>query len=319
MPLDGLGHDGVKDAASIVTARNLLKKIKRHSDPVLRHYGWTVKHLQESVGGPGGMCFHDGQGTADITLQLRERPSKQCNTFRPFGRLMGVMIHEMTHIAGLGLEDIHPPEFYEKMKEVRLVYRKLLDEGAIEASDDDDDAEDVGAVEGGCRTRKRSGARGKRKRPGAAGATGAVGGASSSSAAAGKRIPRGKKKSLVDRRYKEGKRIAAEQAARTPAENARLAALARFGQAPLSANEQAVKRLRTLGADSSAAIELSSDDDDGGGAGGLLGEIDDGGTTEEETDDDDDDDVELHNGPPGLCDCGICKIAPRETVCGEVR
>ena len=60
----------------------------------------------------------DGQGTADITLQLRERPSKQCNTFRPFGRVMGVMLHEMTHIAGLGLEDIHPPEFYEKMKEV---------------------------------------------------------------------------------------------------------------------------------------------------------------------------------------------------------
>ena len=140
-----------------------------------------------------------------------------------------------------------------------------------------------------------------------------------SSAAAGKRLPRGKKKSLVDRRYKEGKRIAAEQAARTPAENARLAALARFGQAPLSANEQAVKRLRTLGADSSAAIELSSDDDDDDGGGALLGEIDDGGTTEEETDDDDDDDVELHNGPPGLCDCGICRIAPRETVCGEVR
>ena len=122
---------------------------------------------------------------------------------------------------------------------MRGVYRKLLDEGAIEASDDDDDAEDVAVVEGGCRTRKRSGARGKRKRPGAAGATGAVGGASSSSAAAGKRLPRGKKKSLVDRRY--GQRIAAEQAARTPAENARLAALARFGQAPLS-NEQAVKR-----------------------------------------------------------------------------
>ena len=93
MPLARLGHDGVKEGG---VSSNLLKKIKRHSDPVLRHYGWTVKHLQESVGGPGGMCFHDGQGTADITLQLRERPSKQCNTFRPFGRVMGVMLHEMT-------------------------------------------------------------------------------------------------------------------------------------------------------------------------------------------------------------------------------
>ena len=88
VPLDGLGHDGVKDMASIATARKLLQKIKRHSDPVLRHYGWTVKHLKEHVGGPGGMCYHDMQGTADITLQLRVRPDKQCNVFRPFGRLM---------------------------------------------------------------------------------------------------------------------------------------------------------------------------------------------------------------------------------------
>ena len=198
------------------------------------------------------------------------------------------------------------------------MYRKLLDEGAIEASDDDDDAEDVGAVEGGCRTRRRSGA-GQAQASGRGGRNRRRRRREQQQRAAGKRLPRGKKKSLVDRRYKEGKRIAAEQAARTPAENARLAALARFGQAPLSANEQAVKRLRTLGADSSAAIELSSDDDDdGGGAGALLGEIDDGGTTEEETDEDDDDDVELHTGPPGLCDCGICRIAPRETVCGEV-
>ena len=52
-----LGHNGVRDKASIETARALLNRIKLHSDPVLRHYGWTVKHLQESVGGPGGMCF----------------------------------------------------------------------------------------------------------------------------------------------------------------------------------------------------------------------------------------------------------------------
>lgn len=118
VPLDSLGHDGVKDQASIETARQLLLKIKRHADPVLRHYGWTVKHLNEHVGGPGGMCYHDMQGTADITLQLRVRPDKQCNTFRPFRRLMGVMLHEMAHIAGLGIEDLHPPEFYEKMREV---------------------------------------------------------------------------------------------------------------------------------------------------------------------------------------------------------
>ena len=99
VPLDSLGHDGVRDAGSIATARALLQRIKRHSDPVLRHYGWTVKHLKEHVGGPGGMCYHDNQGTADISLQLRVRPDKQCSSFRSFGCLMGVMIHEMARDA----------------------------------------------------------------------------------------------------------------------------------------------------------------------------------------------------------------------------
>ena len=53
VPLDGLGHDGVRDAASIAHAQRLLARLKKHSDPVLRHYGWTVKHLKEQVGGPG--------------------------------------------------------------------------------------------------------------------------------------------------------------------------------------------------------------------------------------------------------------------------
>ena len=129
VPLDGLGHDGVKDAASIAEAQRLLARLKKHSDPVLRHYGWTVKHLKEHVGGPGGMCYHDNQGTADITLQLRQRPSKQCNAFRSFRQLMSVMIHEMTHISGLGIDDVHPPEFYEKNGEVWGVYKRLLADG----------------------------------------------------------------------------------------------------------------------------------------------------------------------------------------------
>ena len=306
VPLDSLGHDGVKDAASIETARALLKKIKRHSDPVLRHYGWTVKHLKEHVGGPGGMCYHDNAGTADITLQLRARPDKQCTAFRSFRSLMGVMLHEMTHISGLGLEDIHPPEFYEKMKEVRAVYNQLLAEGAMDTDADEDEdagADDAGTVEGGCRARKRAGTRGKRKRAGATGATGAVGASSSSAASSGfgeKRRPRGPKHSMIDKRFREGKRLAAEQARRTPAENARAAALARFGLAPLSEAEHEVKRLRTMGGSGDAAIELSDDDDEGGG---LFAPME---AFVEEDDDEDEDEVEWHNGPPGFCDCAAC-------------
>jgi hypothetical protein len=114
--------------------------------------------------------------------------------------------------------------------------------------------------------------------------------------------------------------LALRQAARTPAENARAAALARFGHAPLTAGEKAVKRLRTMGSSGDDAIELSDDDDDeyGGGGGGSRsggGGSEEGGLfapmgalTDEESDagEQEEEDVQVHNGPPGLCDCAIC-------------
>ena len=120
-------------------------------------------------------------------------------------------------------------------------------------------------------------------------------------------------------------RLASEQAACTPVENARAAALARFGHAPLTAGEKAVKRLRTMGGSGDDAIELSDDDDDddeiggGGGGGGSRsggGGSEEGGLfapmgalTDEESDAgaEEEEDVQLHNGPPGLCDCAICR------------
>ncbi len=316
VPLDALGHSGIRDPASIDTARALLRRIKAHADPVLKHYGWTVKHLHEHVGGPGGMCYHDGQGTADISLQLRAAPSKACNQFRPFASLMRVMLHEMTHIHGLGVEDIHPPEFYEKMREVIATYRRLLARGMIVEADGDarGDGGDGGALggevvhgelpEGGCR-RGRLGER-KRGRRGRAGAREGTG----RGAQAAKRPALGKKRSMIDKRTTEGKRLAAEQAASTPAEAARSAALARFGQAPLSGEELRTRALRAPGVGTSvlSAIELSDDE-------GVEEQekVEDGGTThaddeeeEEEEEEEDEDGVELHDGPPGMCACEVC-------------
>ena len=103
--------------------------------------------------------------------------------------------------------------------------------------------------------------------------------------------------------------MAEGQAARTPAENARLAALARFGQAPLTEAERAVKLLRSMGGTGDHAIELSSDDDDHSGVDptrsmfapmeALDADDDDGESSDES-------DVEIHNGPPGMCNCMLC-------------
>lgn len=71
VPLNALGHSGV-DRDSIPAARGLLQRLKLHVDPILRRRGWRVKHLHEHNGrGPGGMCYHDLQGTADISIRLR--------------------------------------------------------------------------------------------------------------------------------------------------------------------------------------------------------------------------------------------------------
>jgi hypothetical protein len=129
------------------------------------------------------------------------------------------------HISGLGLEDIHPPEFYEKMREVRGVYSRLMADGAMDEGGGGGGVGGVGGgggggssggggggssggggggggsggggggggggvdvadtIEGGCRARRRAGSQGKRKRAGAAGVAGAVTGAGGASGSAG--------------------------------------------------------------------------------------------------------------------------------------
>ena len=73
--------------------------------------------------------------------------------------------------------------------------------------------------------------------------------------------------------------------------------------------------MRAPGAGTSAqgAIELTDDADDEDDAAveavGAVGAVDDGGETEvdEEADEEDvEEELEVHDGPPGLCACGVC-------------
>ena len=43
---------------------------------------------------------------------------------KPFRSLLGVMLHEITHVS-IGLEDIHPPAFYALLAENKELYFKL--------------------------------------------------------------------------------------------------------------------------------------------------------------------------------------------------
>lgn len=105
-------------------ARALLAKVARHVNPILRDRGWRVKRLIESASPKHlGVCVTNGRGDADaasanIQLNLRQQPHKACRQFRSFAQVLSVMLHEITHIS-IGLEDIHPPCFWELLDEIK--------------------------------------------------------------------------------------------------------------------------------------------------------------------------------------------------------
>jgi len=119
-------------------ARSLLARVARHVNPILRDRGWRVKRLMESSSTKFlGCCLSNGRGDADaasanIQLNVRQQPSKQCRHFRSFAQLLSVMLHEITHIS-IGLEDIHPPAFWELMQEIKGEYATKLAAGEVDA------------------------------------------------------------------------------------------------------------------------------------------------------------------------------------------
>lgn len=123
-------------------ARSLLARVARHVNPILRARGWRVKRLIESAS-PNwvGLCTGNGRNDADaastnIQLNLRVEASKYCKTFRSFRQVLSVMLHEITHTS-IGLEDIHPPAFFNLLDEIKAEYRQRLENGEVNLETDD--------------------------------------------------------------------------------------------------------------------------------------------------------------------------------------
>ena len=123
-------------------ARTLLATVARHVNPILRERGWRCKRLIESASSKWiGLCTGNNRADADaastnIQLNLRTQPDKHCTTFRSFNQILSVMLHEITHTS-IGLEDIHPPAFYELLNEIKIQHKEKLLAGEVDLETDD--------------------------------------------------------------------------------------------------------------------------------------------------------------------------------------
>lgn len=297
-------------------ARALLAKVALHVNPILRDRGWRVKRLMESASRKWiGCCTGNGRDDADaastnIQLNLRVEPSKHCRTFRSFEQIMSVMLHEITHTS-IGLEDIHPPAFYELLDEIRGEYRTKLANGEVAKETDDYGCsntfgtcsgelatvgqaasgivgqdgdvplfasnEDCGATKQKRRRRWRG--RGKKRAAGKAMGTVAL-------QKQEKRRPLLRGAKMIDKRTKVGKAAMAARESVPARELAARAALARFG------NNNAA-----------AAKEESEEEEED-----VVGESDDKNqeksSSNDEEDEDDDDSIGSHNEG---CACRSCE------------
>ena len=340
-----------KDGYRPDVARALLARVARHVNPILRERGWRVKRLLESTSSKFlGCCLTNGRGDADaasalIQLNLRVQPNKKCQQFRSFSQVLSVMLHEITHIS-IGLEDIHPPAFWELMEEIKQQYAEKLAAGEVDAETDDYGCKNtymaqngqvstmeetstttefanqqvgntsVGGQEEWCgagkqkkRFRGRRGGSGTKKR--------------SSAKAMGikaneqqqKRRPLKKGAKMIDKRTKAGKATVAALQSLTPRELAARAAIERFGEGVHSKGGAS----SDLVAGTSGTDESTKETSDKGKNAGLTSTVTKSGDSAsvgsddsvdvDANDDDDhsDDEIEVIEDHPAMCSCRCCE------------
>jgi len=270
-------------------ARTLLANVARHVNPILRDRGWRVKRLIESASSSWiGLCTANGRTDADaastnIQLNLRVQPDKHCTQFRSFHQILAVMLHEITHTS-IGLEDIHPPAFWELLDVIKGEYKTKLQAGEVDLEKDDYgcsgmfvnatgelkkksiSATDLlgpngfgnltlmgtaGSEEGNCGATKKKKRRGNWKRNKSTSGKGYTSNVP-------KKRPLLKAAKMIDKRTKEGKAAMNAQANFSTRDLAARAALARFD--PLPSSSSAVASAR--GKQEVDEIDISSSDED---------------------------------------------------------
>ncbi|KAL7541452.1 hypothetical protein ACHAXR_013268 [Thalassiosira sp. AJA248-18] len=324
-------------------ARTLLASVARHVNPILRDRGWRVKRLIESASSQWiGLCTSNGRADADaastnIQLNLRVRPDRRCTQFRTFHQILAVMLHEITHTS-IGLEDIHPPAFYELLDEIKVEYRKKLAAGEHNLETDDygckgqfisssgelasvaSSASDIlgnngvnnlgllgtEGSEGDCgASKKRRRHRGKWKKRNNKSSTGYT----SNIPQKEKKRPLLKGSKMIDKRTRVGKASMVERENLTSRELAAKAALARFGNAGAASSAAKANASSAQAQEITFIDDGSSDDCEDGTKPPKNGKRDaSAGDEDEESIDDDDEPIQEHNTGCGCRSCDWSKL-----------
>ncbi|GMH69281.1 hypothetical protein TL16_g05118, partial [Triparma laevis f. inornata] len=304
----------IEDAEKSEDIRALLQRCADHVAPLLRYRGWRVKRLIESRSKRfGGLCVGNGRADGDaasvnIMLNVRKYPDKKCTILKSFRQLLGVMMHEVTHVS-IGLEDIHPPEFYRQMEENWGIYHKLKHLIKSTAGGVGENGE---ILEGELEGVAGGGGRGKGK------VTGHV-----SNVVGEKRRPMLKGKKLVDGRSAEAKKAKVEKEVLSSRELALRAAERRT----VLVKKEAKKERKVRGTGGNEVIDLCSSSEDEEEVGGVKEveevKVDDDDDNDDDDDDDADDEDELDalmsQECNDVCGCRSC-VWTKELVplCREI-
>ncbi|KAJ8599434.1 hypothetical protein CTAYLR_007997 [Chrysophaeum taylorii] len=119
---------GIKVLDDAPEAMAVMERLKRECDPILRRHAWRVHELHEWTSDKvSGTCWPNGRGGASIALVLRAGGRR--GPLRPYRSILGVMLHEMTHIEMNS--NSHGPPFRALCAELRRDYAGLVGGGGV--------------------------------------------------------------------------------------------------------------------------------------------------------------------------------------------
>eukprot|EP00232_Nephroselmis_pyriformis_P011873 CAMPEP_0182897128 /NCGR_PEP_ID=MMETSP0034_2-20130328/26705_1 /TAXON_ID=156128 /ORGANISM="Nephroselmis pyriformis, Strain CCMP717" /LENGTH=197 /DNA_ID=CAMNT_0025031029 /DNA_START=63 /DNA_END=652 /DNA_ORIENTATION=+ len=104
-------------------ARELLERIYRQVQPVMRKHQWKVGKLSEMFPKNANLLGLNYNRGSEIKIRLR--PARDKGSFMPYESLVGTMLHELTH----NVHGPHDAKFYKLLDEITAECEEYMSKG----------------------------------------------------------------------------------------------------------------------------------------------------------------------------------------------